>query len=186
MVEFKLGKSGKQFLIKGATAYWAKVQKPVPKHKAKNGEMQYEIKVFVTEAIVDQMDAASLNKAPPSIADKNKKSMKKKGEVAYPVEFDDMFELSLASSSTWADGKPKDLAVVKDNKPFKDNIGNGSIVDVIGYIGKQNDEGLHTVYLDKVKVVTLVEYEGDADFDFDISGDEDDFGGVDDDDDTPF
>ena len=181
MSQLTLGNNGKQFIIKGITSYWAKVQTAVPKYK-KPDEKQYEITLIIDEDTVDAMDDASFNKQPTLISTKNKKDLKKKGEASYPAEYEDQYLLKLTSPDKWPDGKDKPIKVVMDGKPFADNIGNGSVVDVIGRIGKKNDDGLYTVYLEKVNVTELVEYEDGEEFDFETKDEFKDF----DDDDISF
>lgn len=163
----------KQFLIKDVVCMWASVQQPKPKYKATNGEKEFSIELLVSEDIVDQLEANNINKKPASCKDKNKKAIKKGKEAPYSSELEDLYSLKLTSLSTWQDGKPKEIKVVKDKKPFKDNIGNGSVVDVIATIGKANSDGLHTVYLQAVNVKELVEYEAGDSLDFET---DDDFG----------
>lgn len=183
MNQLTIGKTGKQFILKGVPAYWAKVSTPTPKYKDPDNK-EYSITLVISEETMDMMDSNSFNKQPTHIAAKNKKDLKKKGEASYPAEMEDDYLLKLTTSDKWPDGKEKKVKVVMNKEVFTDNIGNGSIVDVIGRIGKANADGLNTVYLEAVNVVELVEYEDGNEFEFET--DESDFGMKEDDDDIPF
>ena len=160
----------KAFMIKDVLCNWAKVNKPVDKYKAKNGEQEYSIELLISEEIVDTFEDNHINKKPASLADKNKKALRKGKEAPYPEDQEDLYALKLTSTSIWPDGKEKKIQVVKEGKVFTDNIGNGSTVDVIGAISKKpNDDGLYTVYLSKLNVKDLIPFEDSSDeFSFEV------------------
>jgi len=161
-----VGKSGKQFIIRDVLCTWAKVHTPTLKYKSVD-QKEYSIELLINEATVDAIEDANLNKAPTSIKTKNKKAMKKKGEPSYPVEYEELYALKLATPSIWPDGKEKKLKVTMDGRELAEDIGNYSTVSVICRIGKKNDEGLSAVYPEAINVTDLVEYEGGDEFSFD-------------------
>jgi hypothetical protein len=164
MNQLTMGKTGKQFIIKDVLAYWAKVHTPGLKYKTTTNEKEFSMTLVISEDTVDALSDNNLNKAPTSIATQNKKDLKKKGEASYPAELEDDFLLKLASPALWPDGKSKVIKVVMNKEVFTENIGNGSLVDVICHVGKANDEGLSAVYLESINVKELIEYEDEFEF----------------------
>ena len=172
---------GKYIQITGCVAYWAHLTRPTQKYKAEPGVLQYEVDAVVTEDVVEALQDANINKSPSSVLQRNKditRKAKKLGVDAknlYPTELEDQYILKLSSLSKWPSGDDKVLKVVYEGKPYSGNIGPGSILDVILYVGKDNGDG-HTVNLSQVRVTTLVELEGGEDgFDFDMEGQESSF-----------
>lgn len=184
----KMEIKGKHILITGCQAYWANITRPVQKFKAEPGVMQYEMDLIVPESVVDALQEANVNKSPKSVEQKNKdiqRKAKKNGtepKNLYPAELEDHFILKLSTLAKWPSGDDKPLKVVYEGKPFKGNVGAGSVVDVILYLGKDNGDG-HTVNLNQCRIQKLVEVEESSEgFDFETEDQEcgfDDFDGGD-------
>jgi hypothetical protein len=154
--------------IKGATAYWAKVQEPQTNQFS--GEKEYSITLFVdAEDAATLEDDVKLNKA---ILEAHKgKNTKRK--VAYPEDYypneGGKFGIKLSMKEFAKSGRKNTMTIVDaEGEEFTDNIGNGSTVNIkfSGY--RNNDDLLCVTSIGIVQVTDLVEYTsggGDAAFD---------------------
>lgn len=161
--KIQFAKSGKQFKLFNVPVYWAQIQTPVPKYKKPN-ELEFAMNTLIEEDILEQLEENNINKSPKQVKAKNKARQRKGKEPSYGSKYDSFYDLNLTSPATWRDGTPRHIVVLKDSKPFYDLVGNESICDVVCRIGRANDDGLRTIYLEKVIVKDLVEYENDDEF----------------------
>lgn len=151
----------------------AKVFYPVvhaPKNKYQSTDREYSITVFIDEAAKDKLlDEVLVNKTfsqvgvcktskPPRRIKYPLSSQVEEGKVHYD-EVDGLFGFNVTKAEFSKQGKPMTINVIdKDNKPFDENVGNGSVCN-IKMFAYRNQDGQAVVMLDTVQVIEHVPYE---------------------------
>lgn len=150
--------------LKNVPVAFPVVHEPKFKYQSKT-EKEYSVVPFVDEATRDKLDdEIRLNKTLIEVF-KGKNSKKK---IAYPKdvygEMDNleagMFGFKLTQNAKAKSGKNLSVTVIdKDGKKFEENIGNGSVCNIV-CSAWYNDDDLLTARLNVIQVLEHVPYEG--------------------------
>ena len=157
--------------IKNATVFYAVVHEP--KKKYQSDEREYSVTVFVDEETKDKLlDEVMVNKSfalvgkdktskPPRRIKYPLSSQVEEGKVNYDV-VDGMYGFAVAKPEFSKKGNPMSVTVIDaEGKPFSENVGNGSVVN-LKLFGYRNVDGQLVVTLDTMQVIEHVPYEGKA------------------------
>ncbi len=141
-----------------------------PKKKYQSEEREYSVTAFVDEAAKDTLlDEVMLNKTFAQVGkDKTSKpprrvkfplsSQTEEGKVNYDI-VDGMYGFSVAKAEFSKQGNPMSVNVIDlEGKPFTENVGNGSVVN-LKLFGYKNRDNQVVVQLDTVQVVEHVAFE---------------------------
>lgn len=157
--------------ITGAHFFWAKLDEPVKKYGTKTGEMQYEVKVVVGQAVADQLEEINLNKELVELRTEYKKEKEiKKFEIyadlvkAAAAKGETLYLMSLTQKAESAAGKKLFVKVVGRNGEVEldEKIGHGSYGSFRIYCYPGADDGPSAgkinCSLNAVQILNLVEY----------------------------
>lgn len=154
--------------IKNVPVFYAAVHEPKPKFQSTDKE--YSLTAFVDEEAKDRLlDEVMVNKGflevgkgktskPPRKIKFPLSSQVEEGKVNYDI-VDGLWGFSATKAEFSKKGKPMSVTVIDtDGKPFTENVGNGSIVN-LKLFGYKNVDNQLVVSLDTVQVVEHVPYE---------------------------
>lgn len=155
--------------IKNVKVFFASVHEPIKKWQSEDRE--YKMTAFVDEATKDQLlDEVMVNKnflqvgvdktsKPPRKIKYPLSSQAEEGKTNYDL-VDGLWGFNLTKPEFSKKGNKMFVNVIdKEGKPFTENVGNGSVVNV-KLFGYKNRDGQLTVTLDTIQVVEHVPYEG--------------------------
>ncbi len=162
-MEVKIKKENNfEFLyLKGVPVYFAKVHSPVFKYQSTEHK-EYSLNVFLSKKVTEALENTILvNKELKEVG----VGLNKKRKIKYPLDtfpgMDGLFGMNLSSPEFSGSGASSAIAVIKDNKIFKENIGNGSICD-IKCLGWRNPDDLLNLRLQIVVVKDHIPYESEV------------------------
>lgn len=154
--------------VKNTPVFYAAVHTAKPKYQSTDKE--FSLTAFVSEETKDQLlDEVMVNKTfalvgkdktskPPRRTKYPLSSQVEEGKVNYDV-VDGMYGFSLAKPEFSKKGNAMSVNVIDlEGKPFTENIGNGSIVN-LKLFGYKNQDNQLVVTLDTVQVVEHIPYE---------------------------
>ena len=157
--------------LKDVKVYFAAIHEP--KKKYQSDEKEYSMTVFVDEATKDKLlDEVMVNKGfaqvgvckttkPPRRIKFPLSSQTEEGKTNYDL-VDGLYGFGVAKPEKSKAGNKMFVNVIDtDGKPFKENVGNGSVC-TIKLFGYRNADGQLNITLDTVQVVEHVPYEGGA------------------------
>lgn len=154
--------------IKNAVVFYAAVHDPKTKYQSTDKE--FSATVFVDEDAKENLiDVVMVNKtfAAVGVTKTSKPPRKIKYALSSQVDegkgnydlVDGLWGFNIAKPEFSKKGKPMSVNVIdKDGKPFTENVGNGSVVN-LKLFGYKNQDGQLTVTLDTMQVVEHVPYE---------------------------
>lgn len=154
--------------VKNTPVFYAAVHTAKPKYQSTDKE--FSLTAFVSEETKDQLlDEVMVNKTfalvgkdktskPPRRTKYPLSSQVEEGKVNYDV-VDGMYGFSLAKPEFSKKGNAMSVNVIDlEGKPFTENIGNGSVVN-LKLFGYKNQDNQLVVTLDTVQVVEHIPYE---------------------------
>lgn len=154
--------------VKNTPVFYAAVHTAKPKYQSTDKE--FSLTAFVSEATKDQLlDEVMVNKTfalvgkdktskPPRRTKYPLSSQVEEGKVNYDV-VDGMYGFSLAKPEFSKKGNPMSVNVIDlEGKPFTENVGNGSVVN-LKLFGYKNVDNQLVITLDTMQVVEHVPFE---------------------------